>query len=299
MDMLEGETSSHSFRGMVLDINKVDWCKIWETQVRAFRAEAGWKGPEERWNKPERAVEFWRSAKTSQSERIKATLQGLVLKKEFRVLDIGCGPGNLTIPIAQQVTHVTAIDASQAMIEHLQAKAKENQMGNITAFVKSWEDVEIETDLGSDYDLILASLCWDMLDAGAALKKMRQVTRGYIHCICHAGEPAWKSLKRKVYQKLHGREVLSLPKVDVLFNILYQWGIYPETQIYKYNYIEEFSSKKEAITHYLEEFGLSAEGDADHLWEILKEWKIKEDDIIQYAFPSVCMKLSWQEKGSN
>ena len=53
------------------------------------------------------------------------------LTDESVVLDIGCGPGDLTIAIAHKTTYVYAIDTSSGMIEVAKNKAKVEAVNNV------------------------------------------------------------------------------------------------------------------------------------------------------------------------
>jgi SAM-dependent methyltransferase len=58
----------------------------------------------------------------------------LELHPGLKVLDFGCGPGRLTIPIAKQIGAsgtVTAFDIQPAMLERVRAKAELENLGNI------------------------------------------------------------------------------------------------------------------------------------------------------------------------
>jgi ubiquinone/menaquinone biosynthesis C-methylase UbiE len=58
----------------------------------------------------------------------------LELHPGLKVLDFGCGPGRLTIPIAKQIEvsgTVTAFDIQPAMLERVRVKANLENLGNI------------------------------------------------------------------------------------------------------------------------------------------------------------------------
>ena len=53
------------------------------------------------------------------------------LSKEDRILEIGCGTGNATIPLAAYVKEITAIDTSREMLDKAKEKAEKKGKTNI------------------------------------------------------------------------------------------------------------------------------------------------------------------------
>lgn len=67
--------------------------------------------------------------------RSKNIIQHIDLKAGMQVLDIGCGPGRLTIPIAQALQsngHIVAMDIQEDMLKKVFHKAQEHGLSNIT-----------------------------------------------------------------------------------------------------------------------------------------------------------------------
>ena len=65
------------------------------------------------------------------------------------VLEIACGSGLVTLPIAAQGLEVTGVDLSRPMLEHARKKARSQQL-NIR-----WEEVDARSfDLGTQYEFI-------------------------------------------------------------------------------------------------------------------------------------------------
>ncbi len=63
-----------------------------------------------------------------------AIVQHLALSPGMKVLDFGCGPGRLTIPVAKQIGpdgEVTAFDIQPGMLQRVRAKAMAENIGNI------------------------------------------------------------------------------------------------------------------------------------------------------------------------
>ena len=59
-----------------------------------------------------------------------------ILDKDFEVLEIGAGPGTLTIPLAKKVKKVVAIESSETAVDYLKRNIKESQVGNIEIMKK-------------------------------------------------------------------------------------------------------------------------------------------------------------------
>lgn len=90
------------------------------------------------------------------------------------VLDIGCGPGTLAVPLAKRVKHVIAIDFSAQMLEELKAYAAREGVTNITTYHMGWED---DWSHLPPIDIAVASRSMEVSDIDAALAKMSSHAR--------------------------------------------------------------------------------------------------------------------------
>jgi 2-polyprenyl-3-methyl-5-hydroxy-6-metoxy-1,4-benzoquinol methylase len=100
-------------------------------------------------------------------------VQHLALEPGMRVLDLGCGPGRLTIPLAKQVGpngEVTAFDIQPGMLQRVRAKARTENLGNIR-FVQGRTG---EGKLGCDrYDrVLLVTVLGEIPDREAAMREI-------------------------------------------------------------------------------------------------------------------------------
>lgn len=78
--------------------------------------------------------------------------------KGARVLDIGCGPGRIAVPLAEAGAKVTGIDISGNALEFLRANAEEQGL-SIKTIQSSWWDVDIDRlGLRNKFDLVIASM---------------------------------------------------------------------------------------------------------------------------------------------
>lgn len=90
------------------------------------------------------------------------------------VLDIGCGPGTLAIPLAKKVKEVIAIDFSAQMLEELKAYALREGITNIKTYHIGWKD---DWSHLPQSDIVVASRSMEVPDIEAALIKMSTFAR--------------------------------------------------------------------------------------------------------------------------
>jgi len=70
------------------------------------------------------------------------------------VLEVGCASGNLTVKLARDVGHVTAVDTSEVFIERAKQKGKEAGADNVDFLVKRYP-----FDVKEDFDYMIAFGC--------------------------------------------------------------------------------------------------------------------------------------------
>src|SRR4051812_45374823 len=63
------------------------------------------------------------------------------LDRRSRVLDLGCGPGTIAIPLSRMVGHVLAVDPIRAMLDEGQARGVEAGCANVDWLCARAEDV--------------------------------------------------------------------------------------------------------------------------------------------------------------
>ncbi len=106
------------------------------------------------------------------SNRAGAIIQQLDLQLDMKVLDLGCGPGRLTIPIARLLKHgeVVAVDIQPGMLQRAQQKAQAAGLNNIR-FLQTGAG---EGKLGrNEYDrALLVTVLGEIPDRAAALKEI-------------------------------------------------------------------------------------------------------------------------------
>lgn len=87
---------------------------------------------------------------------ISQALQLLDLQKEDAVLDLFCGIGNFTLPMAKYAKQVIGVEGSQEMVERAYENAKHNDINNVQFFAANLEAPSSSASwLKQSYDKIL------------------------------------------------------------------------------------------------------------------------------------------------
>lgn len=89
--------------------------------------------------------------KNANKKTVKRTAK--FLNKKQKMLEIGCGTGNMTIPLSECVKEITAIDISTDMMEQAKEKTQKHGIENITFFNTDLMHLDAEKE---SFDVVAA-----------------------------------------------------------------------------------------------------------------------------------------------
>ncbi|MBR8744861.1 class I SAM-dependent methyltransferase [Nocardiopsis sp. MG754419] len=128
---------------------------------------------------------LWRDAENSAAYALPEMLPGRSL------LDVGCGPGSITVDLARRVAPgpVTAVDASPEAVEQARALAVEKGLKDIEFRVADVHDLDLPDDT---FDVVHAhQVLQHVGDPVRALAEMGRVARpGGVVAVCDSDYPA-------------------------------------------------------------------------------------------------------------
>lgn len=281
--------------GIMIDhVMDIDWNLVWQKQVDGNRKNSPGRDCARIWESRESALRFWNMCRKERS-RIDQAIWETDISENSRILDIGAGPGTLAIPFAQKVAHVTAVEPADGMCSVMREKMAEYGVSNIDILQKRWEDVLVESDLSGPYDVVIASFSLGMRDIRAAIEKMVRASSRYVYLYHFAGPSSWDMQWQTLWPKLHGRPYLPGPKGDVLYNVLYQMGIYPNVRSFRLEHNQPYTSPDEAVAALASQAQAESEEQKAVLREYLRNVLLEENGAVAMPGSSIRVKMWWEK----
>jgi len=226
-------------------IDQIEWNELWEEALKRTQ----WLHREvepKRWN--DFAKRFNKGIHKdwiNKNSYVNQLLQRIDVDSSSTVLDIGCGPGTLTIPLAKRAKSVTALDISSEMLNFVKRNAIEESLSNIVYINKSWEDFIIGEEINR-HDIVIVSRSLGGLDLREKLLKMNHIAKRAIYLtwiikVSDFEKEAYKAINREYHQE---------PGYIYFYNMLYQMRIFANVDFIKIKSQERFLDLNDAMEYY-------------------------------------------------
>ncbi|OBX09814.1 hypothetical protein QV08_00790 [Gallibacterium salpingitidis] len=176
--------------------------------------------PAEKWDA--KAEKMAKHLVEKTSHYTETLLQAINIQADETVLDIGCGPGTLALPLAKQCQYVYALDYSQGMLSVLAQYQQRWHLSNISTIHTSWEE---NWDNVPQVDVIVASRSTLVSDLDQAIDKIISKAKKRVYLTAttqaHFLDPA-------ILRAIGREDDTGFPSYIYLLNRLYQRGIQAE-----------------------------------------------------------------------
>lgn len=222
----------------IMTYEDIDWLELWQND----RKQKSWnsKGAAD-WDK--KAPSF--AERNRESPYVALFLARMVNCSDKTVLDIGCGPGTLSLPLAKMAQSVTSIDYSKKMLELLREQADRNSLANITTLHCSWEDDWHELGI-EQHDICIASRSMNVDDLPAAIDKLNSFSKKYVFITDRIAPSPFDPLAFEAID----RPFRSGPDYIYTLNMLYSKNIHPFVEILELDKEVHFKNRDEALQSY-------------------------------------------------
>jgi len=208
-----------------------------------------------------------------------------------KVLDVGCGPGTLALPLSPKVGSVTALDEAEGMLLTLNEECKVRGIGNIITKRSSWKDAKYQ----EEFDLVLASLS-PAVRCGEDLLAMERASRGRC-CLITACPSDWMNLRNELWESVIGRFTPSdAYSVRYPFNLLLDRNRSPELFRVNARTVVRHPSE-DVIDHFIRYFRIFTDMDDDKQGKVRRYVLSRSQDGLFVRESDKCLYLLCWDKG--
>lgn len=221
-----------------------------------------------------------------------AETAGVTIDKA-EILDIGCGTGTYTLPLALRAAQITGIDSSAEMLDICDEEKAAANLVNVQTLLMEWRDVDIDRlDFTRKFDIVWAAMTPAIREA-EDLARMRLCARK--SCV-YVG---WGAIrKNELLEKAfaaHNRPFGPPPGAAAIKEMLEEHGLRPQETAVR-TYWEWQGPLEEAclnVTGYLK---MSGETQIDD--ETIKSIVLNygQDDVVRHRTDVEMKVLVWEEK---
>ncbi|NPV62421.1 MAG: class I SAM-dependent methyltransferase [Methanotrichaceae archaeon] len=268
----------------------VDWNQTWKDAFLASRLTSdNYYDNEEQAKSYDAAESIWADGKKRAAD--------LDPGPSWSVLDIGSGPGILTVPLARTVREVTAIEPSRPMISCLKRHLDEESISNVGIINSRWEDVsakELEP-----HDLVIGSYSLSFEDIKDALLKMDRLAKKRVVLYWFAGTTNWELIREDLFSQVYGRKPVHYPKCNVIYNLLYDLGLYPDAEVlHGTSFSREYARYDQALSYLRSTLGVFDTTHDELLHNYIESHWRRDDGRLFMEDKTTYVKLSWRPKGT-
>ena len=255
--------------------NEVKWAEFWAERLEN-KVNKNWD---------DAASGFYK--RTRKEDYQIALFDKLILDENDTVLDVGCGEGSVTIPIAKRVKKVIGIDSSPKMLEFLEKRALDNDINNIETILKPIEEIKYE-EIG-DVDVVVCSRSLNgIIPIEEVLTELNKIAGKYVFITIFG--PENKKIE-KDFDKELGIKTEDFPDYNYFFNMLFNMGIYANIERFDLNNYREYDSIEEAMDNGKFRLDLYSDEEKEKLKEYLERILTYDEDLGKYY--NVKDKADW------
>ena len=226
----------------------------------------------------ENAAVMYNKMAAMEREYTFAQLDAFDTSPEDTVLDVGCGPGRISVLMAQRAKSVTAIDSSEKMLNFCRENAEKAGVRNLTARLLDWNNAVLGENL-ERHDIVIASRSEGMRD----IEKLTSFARKYAVMIAWANAPCIPDILGDLFYGTSAWEKKRSPMqrdrrlgYNVFYNMVYDLGYDPNIKIVTDGFTKDYADYEEAYAD-LCTLGEIRDGEMEIFRNNCNKWLSKND----------------------
>lgn len=196
-------------------------------------------------------ADFYNKVASMEKRHTLNQINALPLLPTDTVLDMGCGPGRLSVPLAQRVQSVTALDNSAAVLRCCTSNADAAGLTNLTTQKMDFQEAVSGENL-QPHDVVVCSRSVGLWN----IKKLATFARRLTAVITFANAPTIPQLLSSIFAGTTADPGHKPPfakygmdrrtNYNVLYNIAYDLGYEPSVHIVDDGFTRDYVSRENA-----------------------------------------------------
>ena len=237
----------------------IDWNELWleEQRAKSYR-----RKKKKDWNL--RAASF--AKRTADSDFSRLFIEAMNPDPSWSVLDVGCGPGTLALPLAQLGLQVTALDSSEGMLEQLHVREQQQDVTTIASVHGSWTDSWQKLGL-TRHDVTISARSLAATPLRDGLKKLHRWAKKKVFVVDRVGAGPFDPDLFRVL----GRNFQPGPDFVFTVNMLLQMGITPRLDYLEFDQKRTYENRQDVYESVMWMVEDLSEAEQDKVHEYVEE----------------------------
>ena len=219
------------------NIEDIDWDYIWKKELGEKKRE------KKDWNEIADKFGKW----IEKYDYPIKLLNHVKVSPSDSVMDLGCGEGTITIPLAKKSGHLLAVDKSDKMLDLIQAKMIDEGLSNIITLRQ--DILTLNKDNIGQYDVIVASRSINSAyNMKEVLSNLNDIARKYVYISFYG--PNNRKEENKALEAIGKKVPRKFDEYIIIFNLLNSMGIHPNVINLECESVKGYDSIDEAIERF-------------------------------------------------
>ncbi len=262
-------------------LKDVDWSYYWKKDLKSLPSTT----KDKKWDNIAEKFRGW----MEKDDYPGKLLSKIKTSPEYSILDIGCGEGTISIPLAKKVSKVTCVDLSSGMLKILKERAVREKLDNLKYIKTDLQDISV--DDFKKHDIVVASRSLNgIADIKNILREINKIGK-------HVYITLWGPEGRKYEElacNLLNREPPKYPSYIYVYNLLYQMGITANVEKLECETINTYCDFEEAMDRYKWKIGdLNQEEEQILRKHLEKTLIVQEDGTLENPYEKPDWILIW------